>query len=245
MSFIDINCDLGEGGGNDPQLMHLISSCNIACGGHFGDEKSVRSSVGLAVQNGVAIGAHPSYPDKENFGRKSMEIPLPELREILKEQIILVKNTAEEKGAKLHHVKPHGALYHDIISNEALAEMFLELTGGIDENSMLFAPPHSCLHAVSKKRMKICTEGFADRVYQGDYNLLPRNQAKSVIYDKAKVADQVLLMLKNGQIPIEGEQALNCHIDTICIHGDNKNALEILACLNRKLQENHIKIQAV
>ena len=242
---IDLNCDLGEGGGNDSQLMQYISSCNIACGGHFGDEESVARAVDAAIENGVAIGAHPSYPNKSDFGRKSMEISPSALKETVYEQILNVKKATERRNYTLHHVKAHGALYHDLNHNQQLAEAFLGAVAQVDNNLSIYAPPQSCLHRLSKGRITVHVEGFADRAYGEGYYLLPRQFPGSVLTDKVEVAKQALYMIEENRVPHSGKTTATVQFDTLCVHSDNENSLQILRHLKKELELKKIEMKAL
>lgn len=239
---IDLNCDLGEGGKYDAELMKLITSCNIACGGHYGDSGTVSLAVDLAKQNQVNIGAHPSYPDKKHFGRKSLQLGLKDLMQSLKEQIMLVKSIAESKSARLRHIKPHGALYHVLIKDEKMAKAFLDMAIEIDDKLSIFAPPTSIIHQLAENRLKTYREGFADRTYDSNYNLLSRQQANSLLTHPKEVEKQVMSILRDGRIPLANGQYISCTFDTLCIHGDNPKALEILKHLRHVLDQKHIQV---
>ncbi len=240
---IHINCDLGEGGGFDDQLMPLISACNIACGGHYGDRESVRDTVALAVRNKVQVGAHPSYPDVENFGRKSMEIGSEELKRTLKEQILRVKDEIEQKEGTLHHVKPHGALYNDIVKDWEKAEIVVESILEIDTRLILFVPPGSIVQKVARGRLKTWMEGFADRGYHADFTLVSRSQPNAVLKTKQEIFERVFSVAKNGIIKTVDQKELKADWDTVCLHSDTENALEILRYLHAELKNNKIYIQ--
>jgi UPF0271 protein len=239
---IDINCDLGEGGKEDAQIMALISSCNIACGGHFGDESTIAETVGLAVKNKVNIGAHPSYPDLENFGRKPVDIPLKNLKKSIQEQIERVHREAERHNAKLHHVKPHGMLYHDLTTDGEKAEIFVEVIREINPNLILFAPPKSILLEKAKGKLKTWVEGFADRNYGENFNLVPRQKKHALLSEKEAVFDRVFSMAKDEKIPLRNNRFLSAKLDTFCVHSDTPNCVEILKFLNQKLPEKNIQI---
>lgn len=240
---IDLNCDLAEGGKFDSQLMPLISSCNIACGGHFGNDESVKEAVKLAVMYQVNVGAHPSYPDQENFGRVSLNINNDELKSTLKSQILRVKNAAENKGVQLHHVKPHGALYNDIVKDKEKAKLVIDVVREIDENLVLFVPPRSAVKKLAKGKLKTWTEGFADRNYEADFSLVSRKKEGAVLHEKEAIFEHVFSMISEGKISLENNDFLNANFDTICVHSDTQNSVEILKFLKTKLEDNNIQIQ--
>lgn len=242
MIFIDLNCDLGEGGKDDAQIMPLISSCNIACGGHFGNEITIAKSVRLAIENGVNIGAHPSYPDLKNFGRAAFEIALPELKNSLKQQIERVYEEAEKQKTKLHHVKPHGFLYNELMDNAEKAKVLIEVLLEIDPKLILFVPPKSKVGELATGKLKTYTEGFGDRNYQEDFRLVSRQKRDAVLTKKEAIFKRVLSMVKKGKIQLRNDRFLKSNFNTICLHSDTSNCVEILKYLNQKLPEKDIRI---
>lgn len=233
--MIDINCDLAEGGIYDERLMPLISSCNIACGGHFGNKNSVEIAVQLAIEHQVKIGAHPSYPDQEGFGREIMDMDLADLRKSLKSQVLLVKEIAERLGGRLHHIKPHGALYNELKYHEEKSRMLIELVQEVDENLVLFVPPKSVVKDLAKTKLKTFIEGFADRAYESNFSLVSRSENGAVLHDKISILNRVKKMMNQGEvISVEGT-ILHQNFDTVCVHSDTQNSLEILEYLKLKL----------
>ncbi len=243
MKTIDFNCDLAEGGAFDADLMPLISSCNIACGGHYGNEESITTAVKLALVNQVNIGAHPSYPDQENFGRKAMDVSLAELKSTLKNQILAVKTITERLGGKLHHVKPHGALYNEIAKDEEKAKLVIEVVKEIDENLILFTPPNSVIERLAKSKLTTWKEGFADRNYEADFSLISRLKSNAVLHEKEAVFKHVFLMISEEKIQVKNGTFLEANFDTICLHSDTQNSVEILSYLRKKLEAENIKIR--
>ena len=242
MKHIDLNCDLAEGGAFDAALMPLISSCNIACGGHFGNNKTITEAVRLALNHQVNIGAHPSYADSENFGRKKLDIELDELKNTLKIQILAVKTITERLGGKLHHVKPHGALYNEITKDEEKARLVVDVIKEIDEQLILFVPPNSVVEAIAKTKLNTWKEGFADRNYEADFSLVSRSKNKAVLHEKEAVFQHVFLMVSEGKIQLENDAFLEANFDTICVHSDTQNSVEILRYLREQLALKNIKI---
>jgi len=234
--MIDINCDLAEGGAYDERLMPLISSCNIACGGHFGDTYTIETAVRLALRHHVNIGAHPSYPDTENFGRKTIDIELKELKKSLKGQIVLVKDIAERLGGRLHHVKPHGALYNELKHHKEKSHMIIDLIQEIDDNLVLFVSPKSILKELANNKVKTFTEGFADRAYQSDFSLVPRVETGAVLEDKFVIANRVKKMIRNHEIITHNGEILQQKFDTICVHSDTQNSVEILEHIQQQIK---------
>ena len=232
---LNINADVGEGLGNEPMLMPYLNSCNVACGGHAGDEAEMQQVVALAKEHGVAIGAHPSYPDRDNFGRVSMGISCADLfTSLIKQQRALV-SVVRSHSLNLHHLKPHGALYNDAAKDEKIAKVVIEVVKGFSTPISLYVPYGSVIAKLAKSAgVKICYEAFADRTYQNDLSLTPRNQDGSLITDPEKVWNQLCQMAVNGMVStIEGEKR-HIEADTFCIHGDTPNAVEILKFIREK-----------
>ena len=242
--YIDINCDVGEDIGNEAELLPLISSCNIACGGHAGDDASMAQVVKLAKKYGVRIGAHPSYPDKENFGRSSMDIGSTELTNSIRAQIHALKTILHKEQVSLHHIKPHGALYNDLAKNEALADLFLKAIATYRESVVLYAPPGSMIAKKAIKHgFKVKLEAFADRNYNQDLSLVSRKLPNAVLNDPKLVLDHLVRMVRENKVAtIDGRES---HIEaqTYCLHGDTPNALQILMYLSEELPKKQIYIQ--
>ena len=242
--YIDINCDVGEGIGNEADLLPLISSCNIACGGHAGDDRSMFLVVKLAKQHGVKIGAHPSYPDKENFGRFSMDIGSTELTNSIRTQINALETILHKEQVSLHHIKPHGALYNDLAKNGALADLFLKAIASYRESAFLYAPPGSVIAKKAVKNdFKVKLEAFADRSYNPDQSLVSRKLPNAVLNDPKIVLNHLVKMVRENKVlTIDGKEA---HIEaqTYCLHGDTPNALQILTYLTEELPKQQIYIQ--
>lgn len=243
MYSIDINSDVGEGIGNEADLLPLLSSCNIACGGHAGDDEIIQKTVELAIQNNVKIGAHPGYPDRENFGRKILDISKKELAQSLTEQIVTVKNFAERQHQKLHHVKVHGALYNLASVDAEIAHLIIEVIQKIDEDLIVYVPYNSVIQKEAQGKLKICVEGFADRNYNDDYTLVNRTIEHAVIYDASAVLNHVVPMIKEEQLTTIGNIILPFKIDTLCVHGDTETALQILKRLHKGLEQHQIAIR--
>ena len=242
--YIDINCDVGEGVGNEADLLPLISSCNIACCGHAGDDGSMTQVVKLAKQYSVHIGAHPSYPDKENFGRLTMDIGSTELTNSIRSQIHALKTILHKEQVSLHHIKPHGALYNDLAKNEALADLFLTAIASYRESVVLYAPPGSVIAKKAIKHdFKVKLEAFADRSYNQDLSLVSRKLPNAVLNNPKIILDHLVKMVhENKVVTIDGGES---HIEaqTYCLHGDTPNALQILTYLSAELPKKQIYIQ--
>lgn len=239
---IDINCDLGEGGEFDSSIMPLISSCNIACGGHFGDNVSVDIAVKLAKENNVNIGAHPSYPDFESFGRTSIDIPVSELKQHLHKQIDLVEKACEYNKARLHHIKPHGALYNDMRKSQVIADLILDIVKERNLDLILFTPPFVNFTSKIPESIDLWIEGFADRAYLEDLNLVSRRENGAVINDPKLISQRVLSMITEKKISTITKENIRQEFDTICVHSDTPNALKILKTLRAELAKNGIQI---
>lgn len=244
MNAIDINCDLGEGFPYDAAIMPYISSCNIACGGHFGTKKSIIETILLALKNDVKIGAHPSYPDTTFFGRKSIEMDKKSFITSIREQLVLFFNCAATTAAEVHHIKAHGALYNDLIHDVALINRYLEAIELYKKKVLLYVPYNSMMaKEAATKGFKIAYEAFADRNYTDDLKLVPRSEANAVITKSEKVLEHVLLICKGNRVKTISGKEVSIKADTICVHGDNENALAITKTLFKELQEHNITVE--
>ncbi|CAN5521890.1 5-oxoprolinase subunit PxpA [soil metagenome] len=237
---------MGEGCGNDAGLMKYVSSVNIACGFHAGDAETMRRTIELALEHGVAIGAHPSYPDRENFGRSEMELPLDEIRRIMLEQISTLSEICDKAGGRLTHVKPHGALYNQSAREPEIAETIAVAVRSVPGNMVLFglSGSHSIVEA-EKIGLKTASEVFADRTYQTDGSLTPRSKPDALIKDVDRAVMQVLDMIKYGRVRSTEAVMIPIVAETVCIHGDGENAVAFARAINQKLTENGIEIGAV
>lgn len=222
---IDLNCDMGEGIGNDEAIMPFITSANIACGAHAGDEETMRTTMLLAKQHGVNIGAHPSFYDRKNFGRTEMEISPQEVYNLVTEQLFLFQKIADAAGATVHHVKPHGALYNMAARDASLARAVAQAVKDFNANLVLFGLSGSALVTeASLLGLKAWNEVFADRSYQDNGSLTPRSQPNALIEDEEKAVAQVLQMVQTGMVTTASGKEIPIAADTVCIHGDGKNA---------------------
>lgn len=228
MSTIDINSDLGEGIGNDEAIMPYITSCNIACGGHAGDLSSMQETLLLAQQYKVKIGAHPSFPDRENFGRKTMHLSDSELKESILSQVSALSHAAGSLGLSLHHIKPHGALYNQAAKDPALAKTIVGIIKDHFKELTLFAPPGSALLKEGKQQgITVWTEVFADRNYREDLSLVPRSEANAVIHEEKEVLSHLKNMFCERKVKTINHQWIPITADTICVHGDNPHAVSL------------------
>ena len=239
---IDINCDVGEGVGNEAELFPLISSCNIACGAHAGSKETVRLCLKLAHQYNVNIGAHPSYPDKKNFGRVSMDISDDDLKRSIKVQMNLILHECELLNLPLHHIKPHGALYNDIAKNEVMAKVFLEAILPYKRNVFLNVPFGSTVEKLAiSMNFKIKREAFADRNYNNDLSLVSRKLENALILKGEEVLQHILLMYNEKLVKTVNGNFIPIQADTYCIHGDTPAASRILAYITEHLSEHNLQ----
>ncbi len=240
---IDINCDVGEGVGNEALLFPFISSCNVACGGHAGDLTSMKSVIKLAKEHGVKVGAHPSYPDKLNFGREVMDIAPVDLQQSISEQLLSFDTILHSEAVALHHIKAHGALYNETARNKSLAKVYLETIGIYKESVFLYVPYGSVIAKMAlEKGFKVHYEAFADRNYNANLSLVSRKQSNALIQEPKKVLPHVLAIIKDGNIvTIHGEKK-KIEADTLCIHGDTPSALQILMYLSQEFPQHGVQL---
>lgn len=245
MAKIDINCDLGEGCGNDAELMRFISSANIACGAHAGDKATMQRIAELALVNGVAIGAHPGYQDRENFGRTNLDLSPDEVRWLITEQIAVMADICNVLGTRMHHVKPHGALYNQSAKDAELAASIAEAVKAFDPGLVLYGLSGSVSIAEAEKiGLKTASEVFADRSYQNDGSLTPRSKPNALLYSVTDVTEQVLNMAKYSRVRTVDAIMFHLQADTVCIHGDGEHALEFAEAINSALTRNGFEIRA-
>jgi UPF0271 protein len=242
---IDFNSDLGEGAGTDMAIMPLVTSVNIACGGHAGNENTMRTTVELAMRHRVAIGAHPGYPDRERFGRVPMDMPARELIESVRRQVDSLVGVASRMGARVTHVKAHGALYNQGERDATIARDIIfgvqAATGG--HELVIVAPPGSAmLQEASEMRMKVAREGFVDRAYEADGTLQSRSIAGSVLTDPADAVRQALSFVKDGGVRAVDGSFLKLAVDTLCVHGDTPGATDIARAVRDALAKAKVKV---
>ncbi len=245
---IDINCDLGEGccpsdEKLDDNLMSYISSCNIACGGHVGNEQSINNTINNAIKHQLKIGAHPSYPDKQNFGRISLSIDIQDLKKSLKQQIDRFQNIIQEKQTQFHHIKFHGALYNDIEANSSLAFELAKFCKTTYPSIKLLGLANGNLaQSCQKLNIEFIAEGFMDRVYLSNGKLSSRKQLGSVLSDPQQVIKQMLALANQKTFMTIDNKPITLKVDSICLHGDNLNALTIAKQIQLALKEASIQI---
>jgi UPF0271 protein len=239
---IDLNCDLGEGAGHDAELMPLITSANIACGAHAGDVATMRATVALAQQPGVAIGAHPGFADRANFGRIEQTISPAAAAELVAAQ---VAQFSEIAGAGLRHVKLHGALYNQVSRDAALAAAVTEKLHRSWPQLILFALAGSeLLRAAQARKLRVVSEVFADRTYQRDGTLTPRSRADALIQDEGAAVAQVLRMVREGLVRATDGTDVPIAADTVCLHGDGPHPVEFARRLRAELLAAGIGVRA-
>jgi UPF0271 protein len=235
---IDINCDMGEGIGNEEALMPFIHSANIACGYHAGDEATMRQVVQLCLQHQVHIGAHPSFLDRENFGRTAKQLPSAKIYTLIKEQLKIINTIANKYGATLHHIKPHGALYNMAAKDSALASVIVQAVKDFDASLICYGLSGSVMITEANKLgLQTFNEVFADRTYQDDGSLTPRTKPNALLTDINDVQKQVLKFVKENKVTAASGHDIFIKADTICIHGDGPHAVDFAKAVYKQLHE--------
>ena len=228
---VNINCDLGESSKfcsteNDPLLLKIVNSANIACGYHAGDKQTMEKTIKISKENGVSVGAHPSFNDPENFGRKRLNLPSGEISKLIIDQINILSNIATNSGTKVTHVKPHGALNNMACEDYELAKIISESIIQVNKDLIFLVPTGSQMEKVGKKLgMKTATEIFADRNYEDDGNLVSRSKKNALITDPEIAKKHVIKMVENQALNCLSGKQIPCEIDSICVHGDGKSAV--------------------
>lgn len=243
---IDINADLGEGGDFDRDLLGLVSSANISCGAHAGSVQDIDAAIVLAVENGVCIGAHPSYPDRSNYGRRSVAMTPGQLRQSLMAQMQWLASRVDTAGGRLQHVKPHGALYNDAARDHKLARVIAQCVRDFDPSLTLtgLAGGH-LLAAGTDAGLRVNAEAFVDRRYLSDGNLVPRTQAGALITNTDEALAQVLCVINGTPLTTADGGPLCIQADTLCIHGDSSTALVFARKLVQELSTLQISVRSV
>ena len=245
MTTIDLNADLGEGAALDVELMRVISSCNIACGGHAGDAASMAVTVDLAVANNVVIGAHPSYPDRAGFGRTAGFCAGEDLYNSLLKQIDTIKMIGRDGGRKISHIKPHGALYNDAAADRTLAEIIIRAALDTCPDASIVGPPQGALRdATLRAGANYICEGFVDRAYMADGTLVPRTEPNAVHADMNTITTQALRLATQGTVTAENGEVIPVEAQTLCLHGDTSNAGEIGRAVRDVLQKSGVEVGA-
>jgi 5-oxoprolinase (ATP-hydrolysing) subunit A len=247
---VDLNADVGEGRrgtlGNDAALMRSITSANVACGFHAGDPGVMRDTVALAVSHGVAVGAHPGFPDLEGFGRRELQVAPADVEDFVTYQVGALAAIAAAQGVRLQHIKPHGALFNMAARDASLADAIARATAVIDPALVLFGLPDSQLIAAGERAgLRTAREGFTDRAYQRDGTLVPRREAGSVIVDAATVVARAVKMVRDGCVEAIDGTVIPLAIDTLCVHGDTPGAAELASAVRAALEEAGIVVTAV
>lgn len=249
---IDLNCDLGEGYGtyrigNDEKIMPYITSANIACGFHAGDSMTMAKTVNMAKKHGVAVGAHPGFPDLLGFGRREMHVTFEEAENYTIHQIGALLAFAKTAGVKLQHVKPHGALYNIVAKDEELSKAIVKATKAIGEDLIVFASPKSALAKVAVEAgLRVAHEFFADRSYNPDGTLVSRDLKDAVIQKPKKVVESVVRAVKEGRVlAVNGSAIKLGKLHTICVHGDTQGAVNLARLLKNELSAANVEIEPV
>ena len=237
--MLNINCDLGEGLNNEHIIMPLIDSCNIACGGHAGDNGSMIECIEISIKNNVKIGAHPSYPDKINFGRKKKDISPSELSYSIISQIESLETIADSYGLELNHIKAHGALYNQMIIDAELSNFYLDTIKDFKNKCSLYIPYKSEIEKIAlKKGFSIIYEVFGDRNYNDDLSLVSRNNENALITNPESVVNHIKTIKETETVKTINGNYKKIKFDTICIHSDTNNSIEILKKINQEFDES-------
>ncbi len=248
---VDLNADvgeasLGEPAGRDARLMPHITSANVACGLHAGDPNAMRATVALAREHGVAVGAHPGFPDPEGFGRRELQFSPRDVEDFVVYQVGALAAIAAGQGVRLQHVKPHGALFNMAVRDAALADAIARAAAAIDPALILFGLPGSELVAAGKRAgLRTASEGFADRAYQPDGTLVPRHREGSVIQDAEAVVPRVIRMARDQVVDAIGGTVVPLAVSTICVHGDTPGASDLAARIRAALTRSGIEVKAI
>ena len=246
---ININCDLGEKSKlhynkNDPELLSIVNSANVACGYHAGDEATMNEVIKISKKNGVSIGAHPSFKDTENFGRKRMNLRPEEIRKLIINQYEILQKIASKNNEYVSHIKPHGALNNMACEDLELATLLAKTISEINKDLIYLVPTGSKMQIAAKKLdMKIACEIFADRNYEDDGNLVSRKKDSAIIMDPDLCKKHVLKMVKNQALNCLSGKQIPCEIDSICIHGDNKSSLATAVSIRDNLISNNLELK--
>lgn len=241
---IDINCDLGEGTGNEAAILPFISSVNIACGFHAGNAITMLEVVRLAKKHGVAIGAHPSWEDREHFGRRNMQLPARELYAILLYQLGALAAICHSESIPLHHVKPHGALYNQAATDAELSKVITTAIRDFNPTLILYGLSGSVLNTTAEKAgLRVAAEVFADRTYTKEGLLTPRTMHNAMITETSKATAQALQLVTKQEVTTIDHTLIHLKADTICIHGDGAHAPEFARALHHAMESAAISIQ--
>ena len=246
---ININCDLGEKSKfhsikNDPELLNIVNSANIACGYHAGDEKTMEMVIQISKKNGVSLGAHPSFNDPENFGRKRMNLSSLEIKKLIFDQYEILQKIAQKYNENVTHIKPHGALNNMACEDLELATTLAVAIKEINKDIIYLVPTGSQMEVAAKKNgLKIACEIFADRNYEDNGNLISRSKPNALITDPQLAKNHVLNMVKNQAINCLSGKQIPCEIDSVCIHGDNEGSLATAKSIRDNLVDNGLELK--
>ena len=248
---ININCALGETSKfcsteNDPLLLGIVNSANVACSYHAGDEPTMKKTVEISKKNGVSIGAHPSFNDPENFGRKRLNLPPKDITKLIIDQINILAEIAEKNSMKVTHVKPHGALNNMACENFELANIIAKSIVQANKDLIFLVPTGSEMEKAGKKlNMKVAAEIFADRNYEDNGNLVSRSKPNALIIDPEVAKNHVVKMVKNQAINCFSGKQIPCEIDSICVHGDGKSAVSTAKKIKDGLLETGVTLKTL
>ena len=241
---LDFNCDLGEGCGEDAAIIPLLSSANIACGFHAGDAHSMQDAVALCRQHGVAIGAHPSLLDREGFGRRELPVTPESVYALTLEQLQTLATIASAQGARVQHLKPHGALYNIAARERAIADAIAAAVRDFDRDLWLVGLSGSALTAAGEAAgLQVAHEAFAERRYEADGRLTPRSQSDAVIENLDESLQQVRRLLREGAVIARTGERVAMRMDTLCLHGDRPDAATFARALRNTLQAEGVRIR--
>lgn len=240
---IDINADVGEGTGSDDRIIPLISSCNIACGGHAGNEISMRKTIQLAKVHNVKIGAHPSFPDKDNFGRKLLTMTKSELTESIYNQLVAFYAIAKTEEATIHHIKLHGALYNYAAKDAPTADAVVEAIIATKVRPVLYVLHNSVLHRKAENLLPLQFEAFIDRRYNADGSLVSRSEQNAILHKKEAAWQQLKLMVEQQKVTSITNAEISIVANTFCIHGDHHNSVEILEYIHSQMKVHAIELK--
>ena len=242
---LDFNCDLGEGCGDDAAIIPLLSSASIACGFHAGDARTMRDTVALCVRHGVAIGAHPSFADREHFGRRELPTAPDDVYALVRQQLDALDALAREQGARVRHLKPHGALYNLAARDRAIADAIAAATHDVDPGLWLVGLSGSALtDAGAALCLRVAHEAFAERRYEADGTLTPRALPGAVIDTLDETLAQVRGLLRDGAVTTRTGERVALRMDTLCLHGDRPDAVAFARALRDTLQAEGVRIRA-
>mgnify|MGYP001817960824 FL=1 len=245
MASIDLNADLGEGDPYDEDLLRIVSSANIACGGHAGDAESMARTIRSAIANGVAVGAHPGYPDPDGFGRQSGFMQGAALYESLTDQVTALADLAAQLGARVAHVKPHGALYNDAVRDQDLADIIARVTTETPGVPALVGMANTELERAAKRHgLGFVAEAFVDRAYEADGTLVSRKEPGAVHENLAVATTQAVRLAEDGQVTARNGDEVSVRADTLCIHGDTPGAAEKARAVRDVLESHGVEIRA-